>query len=170
VTRTRIDLALAAAFATVCFWASAFVGIRDAGHHISPGALSLGRLVVASLALGALVLARGEAMPRRSDLPRLVLFALLWLGAYQRPAERGRAPRRRGHGSDARQRRADPDRRARRAAACRGVPAQPVHGLRRGPRRRGVDRDRDLRTWPRLGRGRGALPGPRGRVRLRRHR
>src|SRR3954453_5086893 len=77
-----MDLALAAAFATVCFWASAFVGIRDAGHHISPGALSLGRLVVASLALGALVLARGEAMPRRSDLPRLVLFALLWLGAY----------------------------------------------------------------------------------------
>src|SRR3954447_19856050 len=82
MTRTRIDLALAAAFATVCFWASAFVGIRDAGHHISPGALSLGRLVVASLALGALVLARGEAMPRRSDLPRLVLLALLWLGAY----------------------------------------------------------------------------------------
>jgi drug/metabolite transporter (DMT)-like permease len=28
------------------------------------------------------VLARGEPMPRRGDLPRLVLFALLWLGAY----------------------------------------------------------------------------------------
>src|SRR4051794_1225348 len=82
MTRTRIDLALAAAFATVCFWASAFVGIRDAGHHISPGALSLGRLLVASVALGALVLARHEPLPARRELPRLALFGLLWLGAY----------------------------------------------------------------------------------------
>jgi drug/metabolite transporter (DMT)-like permease len=82
VTRTRLDLALVAALATVCFWASAFVGIRDAGRHISPGALSLGRLVVASIALGALVLARHEPMPERRDLPRLALFGLLWLGAY----------------------------------------------------------------------------------------
>jgi drug/metabolite transporter (DMT)-like permease len=82
VTRTRLDLALVAALATVCFWASAFVGIRDAGRHISPGALSLGRLLVASLALGALVLARHEPMPARRDLPRLALFGLLWLGAY----------------------------------------------------------------------------------------
>jgi hypothetical protein len=58
-----MDLALAAAFATICFWASAFVGIRDAGHHISPGALTLGRLLVASVALGGLVLVRGEEMP-----------------------------------------------------------------------------------------------------------
>jgi drug/metabolite transporter (DMT)-like permease len=77
-----MDLALVAALATVCFWASAFVGIRDAGHHISPGALSLGRLVVASIALGAVVLARHEPMPGRRDLPRLALFGLLWLGAY----------------------------------------------------------------------------------------
>src|SRR4051794_31173141 len=82
MTRTRIDLALAAAFATVCFWASAFVGIRDAGHHISPGALTLGRVLVASLALGALVLARREPMPAREDLARIALFGLLWLGAY----------------------------------------------------------------------------------------
>jgi drug/metabolite transporter (DMT)-like permease len=82
VTRTRLDLALLAALATVCFWASAFVGIRDAGHHISPGALSLGRLIVASVALGGLVLARHEPLPARRDLPRLALFGLLWLGAY----------------------------------------------------------------------------------------
>jgi drug/metabolite transporter (DMT)-like permease len=82
MTRTRTDLALVAGLATVCFWASAFVGIRDAGHHISPGALSLGRLVVASIALGAVVLARHEPMPGRRDLPRLALFGLLWLGAY----------------------------------------------------------------------------------------
>jgi drug/metabolite transporter (DMT)-like permease len=77
-----MDLALVAAFATVCFWASAFVGIRDAGRHMAPGALSLGRLVVASLALGAVMRVRREPLPGRRDLPRLVLFALLWLAAY----------------------------------------------------------------------------------------
>jgi drug/metabolite transporter (DMT)-like permease len=82
MTRTRTDLALVAAFVTVGLWSSAFVGIRDAGHHISPGALSLGRLVVATLALGALVLARREQMPPRSDLPRVAVVGLLWLGAY----------------------------------------------------------------------------------------
>jgi drug/metabolite transporter (DMT)-like permease len=82
MTRTRVDLALAAAFVTVGLWASAFVGIRDAGHHISPGALSLGRLVVATIALGALAIVRGEELPPRSDLPRVALVGLLWLGTY----------------------------------------------------------------------------------------
>src|SRR3954468_18840162 len=82
MTRTRTDLALLAAFVTVGLWASAFVGIRDAGHHISPGALSLGRVLVATLALGALVAIRREQMPPRSDWPRLALVGLLWLGAY----------------------------------------------------------------------------------------
>src|SRR3954471_3533838 len=82
MTRTRMDLALVAAFVTVGLWASPFVGIRDAGHHISPGALSLGRVLVATLALGALVALRREQMPPRSDWPRLVLVGLLWLGAY----------------------------------------------------------------------------------------
>jgi drug/metabolite transporter (DMT)-like permease len=82
VTRTRTDLALVAAFVTVGLWASAFVGIRDAGHHISPGALSLGRLIVATLALGAFVMARHEPLPPRRDLPRVALFGVLWLGIY----------------------------------------------------------------------------------------
>jgi drug/metabolite transporter (DMT)-like permease len=81
-TRTRTDLALAAALVTVSLWASAFVGIRAAGRHMSPGALSLGRVLVATLALGALTLARGEQMPPRRDLPRIALVGLLWLGAY----------------------------------------------------------------------------------------
>jgi hypothetical protein len=37
---------------TVVLWASAFVAIRSAGGHFAPGALALGRLLVASLALG----------------------------------------------------------------------------------------------------------------------
>ena len=60
----------------------AFVGIRDAGRAIGAGPLSLGRLVVAAIVLGAFVVARREALPPRADLPRLVLFALLWFGAY----------------------------------------------------------------------------------------
>src|SRR3954463_6495490 len=82
MTRTRTDLALVAAFVTVGLWASAFVGIRDAGHDIGPGALSLGRVFIATIALGALAIARREQLPPRSDLPRIAFVGLLWLGAY----------------------------------------------------------------------------------------
>src|SRR3954467_15367804 len=82
MTRTRMALALVAAFVTVGLWASAFVGIRDAGHHIRPGPLSLGRGLVATIALAALAPARRERLPPRSDLPRIALVGLLWLGAY----------------------------------------------------------------------------------------
>jgi drug/metabolite transporter (DMT)-like permease len=75
-------LALAAAVVTVTLWASAFVGIRDAGRAIGAGPLSLGRLIVAAAVLGAIVAVRREALPPRADLPRLALFALLWFGAY----------------------------------------------------------------------------------------
>jgi drug/metabolite transporter (DMT)-like permease len=75
-------MALTAALTTVTLWASAFVGIRAAGEDISPGALSLGRLLVAALVLGAIVAVRREALPPRADVPRLVLCALLWFGAY----------------------------------------------------------------------------------------
>jgi drug/metabolite transporter (DMT)-like permease len=82
MTRARADLGLIAAFVTVGLWASAFVGIRDAGHHIGAGALTLGRVGVATLALGALAFIRREDLPPRSDLPRIVLVGLLWLFAY----------------------------------------------------------------------------------------
>jgi drug/metabolite transporter (DMT)-like permease len=79
----RLDgLALGAALVTVLLWASAFVGIRDAGSEISAGPLSLGRLIVASVCLGLLVAARREALPPRADVPRLVLCSLLWFAAY----------------------------------------------------------------------------------------
>jgi len=51
-------LALGAGLVTVSLWASAFVGIRSASQHLSPGALALGRLTIASLALGSIVLWR----------------------------------------------------------------------------------------------------------------
>jgi len=75
-------LALGAALVTVTLWASAFVGIRAAGEDVSPGALTLGRLLVAAVLLGVVVAVRREALPPRADLPRLVLCGLLCLGAY----------------------------------------------------------------------------------------
>ena len=73
---------LVAALVTVVLWASAFVGIRAAGEDLSPGALALGRLLVGSAALGAIVLIRREPLPSRRDLPGIVLVGVLWFGIY----------------------------------------------------------------------------------------
>ena len=75
-------LAFAAAMSTIVLWSSAFVGIRAADRGLSPGALSLARLVVGSVALGVLVLIRKDPLPSRRDLPGLILCGLLWFGAY----------------------------------------------------------------------------------------
>jgi drug/metabolite transporter (DMT)-like permease len=72
----------AAGVVTVVLWASAFVGIRAAGEHLTGGALSLGRLLVGSVVLGAVVLARREALPPRRDLPGLLVCAVLWFAVY----------------------------------------------------------------------------------------
>jgi drug/metabolite transporter (DMT)-like permease len=74
--------ALAAALVTVTLWASAFIGIRSAGQEMSPGALSLGRLLVGSLMLGAVAVVRGEPLPARRDLLRIALCGVLWFGIY----------------------------------------------------------------------------------------
>ena len=63
-------------------WASAFVGIRSAGHLLSPEALALGRLLVSSAVLGALALVRREPLPMSGDLGRIALYGVLWLGVY----------------------------------------------------------------------------------------
>lgn len=76
------QLGAAAAAITVVLWASAFVGIRAAGEELGPGPLTLGRVGVAALVLGAFVALRGDALPPRRDLPRLVFCGVLWLGAY----------------------------------------------------------------------------------------
>jgi drug/metabolite transporter (DMT)-like permease len=75
-------LALAAALLTVCLWASAFVGIRYAGRELGPGPLALARLLVASVALGTLMLIRRPPMVSRPGLPGVVVCGVLWFGAY----------------------------------------------------------------------------------------
>ena len=76
------SLALGAALTTVLLWSSAFVGVRVAGEDLSPGPLTLARLLVGALVLGAVVAARREALPPRRDVPRLALCGLLWFAAY----------------------------------------------------------------------------------------
>lgn len=75
-------LAVGAALLAVTLWASAFVGIRSAGHELSPGALALGRLLVGSTALGLLVLVRRERLPARRDLAAIAFCGVLWFGLY----------------------------------------------------------------------------------------
>jgi drug/metabolite transporter (DMT)-like permease len=75
-------VALLAALVTVVLWASAFVGIRAAGEDLSPGALSLGRLAIGSVLLGALALSRGGRWPGRAELPLLITCGVLWFGLY----------------------------------------------------------------------------------------
>jgi drug/metabolite transporter (DMT)-like permease len=75
-------VALVAALVTVSLWASAFVGIRYAGRELAPGALALGRLLVGSVALGALVLVRREPLAPRRALGQIVICGVLWFGVY----------------------------------------------------------------------------------------
>lgn len=76
-------LPVAAAGTTLLLWASAFVAIRHLGEDVTPGALSLGRLLVAGVALGALLLTRRERRwPARSRAPQLLACGVLWFGVY----------------------------------------------------------------------------------------
>jgi drug/metabolite transporter (DMT)-like permease len=74
--------ALAAALMTVVFWASAFVGIRSAGHAFSPGALAFARLLIGSVILGAFVLVRREPPRAWNALPAIVVCGVAWFGVY----------------------------------------------------------------------------------------
>ena len=74
--------AAGAAAVTVVLWASAFVSIRSAGGHFSPGALALGRLLVASLALGVMWLVSGDGWPPRAAWPGILGSGVLWFGLY----------------------------------------------------------------------------------------
>lgn len=67
---------------TLILWASAFVAIRHLGEEIGPGALALGRLLVGSLALGALLLTRPRRWPARGDWVPLIACGVLWFGIY----------------------------------------------------------------------------------------
>lgn len=75
-------LPLLAVGVTLVLWASAFVGIRHLGEDFSPGALSLGRLLVGALALAPVALAQGLPRPDRRQWGAIVLIGVLWFGVY----------------------------------------------------------------------------------------
>ena len=72
----------AAVAVTVLAWASAFIAIRSAGHDYSPGALALGRMLVATIAVMALLAVRREGIPARGAWPGILIGGLLWFGLY----------------------------------------------------------------------------------------
>jgi drug/metabolite transporter (DMT)-like permease len=74
--------ALAAGLLTVTLWGSAFVAIRDAGRTLSPGSLTLGRLLVSSVVLAVAASIWREPLPRPRDLLRIAAFGVLFLGVY----------------------------------------------------------------------------------------
>lgn len=67
---------------TLVLWASAFVAIRYLGTDVSPGALSLGRLLVGSIALGIGAAIRRPPWPRGRDWLGVVVIGVLWFGIY----------------------------------------------------------------------------------------
>lgn len=75
-------LPLAAVATTLVLWASAFVAIRHLGDDFGPGALSLGRLLVASVCLAAVVLPRRLPWPTRRQWPPVVAIGVLWYAVY----------------------------------------------------------------------------------------
>jgi drug/metabolite transporter (DMT)-like permease len=75
-------LPLLAVAVTLVLWSSAFVAIRHLGDTFSPGALSLGRLLVGSVALGVVLATRGWTRPTRREWAGLVVIGLLWFGVY----------------------------------------------------------------------------------------
>ncbi|MGZ4638314.1 MAG: DMT family transporter [Actinomycetes bacterium] len=75
-------LPVAAIAVTLLLWASAFVAIRHLGHDVTPGALSLGRLLVAAVALTALLARSRRSRLTRHELLLLVLCGVAWFGIY----------------------------------------------------------------------------------------
>ena len=73
---------LVAVTITVLAWASAFVVIRYAAHDIRPGALSLGRLLVASLALSAMMIGRKLVRMSIREWALTVVIGVGWFAIY----------------------------------------------------------------------------------------
>jgi drug/metabolite transporter (DMT)-like permease len=73
---------VAAIGVTLVLWASAFVAIRHLGHEVTPGALSLGRLLIAALVLSALLARAPRSRFTRNEVILLLLCGIAWFGIY----------------------------------------------------------------------------------------
>lgn len=73
---------VAAIGVTLVLWASAFVAIRHLGHEVTPGALSLGRLLIAALVLSALLVRAPRSRFTRNEVFLLAACGIAWFGIY----------------------------------------------------------------------------------------
>ncbi|MGP0222311.1 MULTISPECIES: DMT family transporter [unclassified Paenarthrobacter] len=73
---------IAAVAITVVLWASAFVGIRAVGPSFSPGSLTLGRLAVAAVVLGIVVLPTLKVWPRGREWLPIAAYGVMWFAGY----------------------------------------------------------------------------------------
>ncbi len=71
-----------AVFVMLLLWSSAFAGIRSALPSIPPGELALLRFLVASATLGVIHAARGGSLPRRQDVPLIMVLGFLGITVY----------------------------------------------------------------------------------------
>jgi len=67
---------------TVVAWASAFVVIRYAAHDLHPGALSLGRLLVASFALSLMMIGRKVVAMSGREWALTAVIGVAWFAVY----------------------------------------------------------------------------------------
>ena len=81
-TRRATGVLLALVAFTLFAWASAFVAIRGVGEDLSPGALALGRLLIGTAVLGALLAGRGWVRPDRREWIGLAVCGIGWFGIY----------------------------------------------------------------------------------------
>ncbi|UKJ63817.1 DMT family transporter [Cellulosimicrobium cellulans] len=87
VRRAALPVVLAVAV-TVLLWASAFIGVRAAGHDYAPGSLALGRQLAGSLGLTAIVAVRWlrsghrPALPRGRALAGVLAWGVGWFSLY----------------------------------------------------------------------------------------
>lgn len=75
-------LGVAAVLVTVVLWASAFVGIRAVGPSFSPGSLTLGRLAIAAVVLGLVVLPKLRMLPKGREWWPILAYGVMWFGGY----------------------------------------------------------------------------------------
>ena len=76
-------LGVAAVVVTVVLWASAFVGIRAVGPSFSPGSLTLGRLAIAAVVLGAWCCPNcRNLLPRGREWWPILAYGVMWFGGY----------------------------------------------------------------------------------------
>ncbi|GID60295.1 membrane protein [Actinoplanes couchii] len=63
-------------------WASAFVGIRAAAPHFTPGSLALGRLLAGAVTLLIMMVVSRQGLPPRAAWPGIAISGVVWFGVY----------------------------------------------------------------------------------------